>query len=155
MRAGSVVRLAYPSTTAKEVAFYITPQGAPTILHTFGDGSVADDGASSGADSGDDQPVQPRTGTTTRIVIIGETTSREPGWVVSLRSQNILSNPSSRPSPDCNQLRVNQWVLYYTSDSADDANRHATQLNIRDAREMPPDFAKKCGGNILVATPRD
>ncbi len=41
---------AYKSTDwANEVAFKMTLQGAPTILHRFGDGTVANDGASSGA----------------------------------------------------------------------------------------------------------
>jgi len=36
------------TSTPKEIAFKMTTQGAPTILHVFGDGSVYDDGASSG-----------------------------------------------------------------------------------------------------------
>ncbi len=41
---------AWQSTTAtSEVAFKMTLQGAPIILHVFGDGTVANDGASSGA----------------------------------------------------------------------------------------------------------
>jgi uncharacterized repeat protein (TIGR03803 family) len=46
---GNFYATAAQSTSAtSEVAFKMTLQGAPTILHVFGDGTVANDGASSG-----------------------------------------------------------------------------------------------------------
>jgi len=47
---GNFYATAYGSTTtSSEIAFKMTLQGLPTILHVFGDGTLANDGASSGA----------------------------------------------------------------------------------------------------------
>jgi PPM family protein phosphatase len=105
--------------------------------------------------SGDNQPVQAHPGITARIVIIGGRSRSEPPWVASLRRQDTLSAGSAKPSPDCENLRVKEWVLYYTSDSADNAARLAHELGIQaESKEMQKGLAKECGGNIVLAAPR-
>jgi PPM family protein phosphatase len=126
--------------------------------------SAASDGASDGtadgaapdAESGSATPLRPRTGITARIVIIAGDSPSEPSWFDSLRRRDALSPAPAPPSSECNQLRVNRWVLYHTSDSAEAAARLSSELQLpAESREIPKSLAKKCGGDILLASPRN